>query len=231
MFVLASMTPTLFGSTLDSPPSPPPSATSAATAATAATANAAGISTRGRRSRATPPGYLRSRRKKAPRQVSGGNLVERHGTIQILQSMLPERPELDLEIVLLVGEQRLGRLRDEHLPSVRGGANAGGTVDGKAAVAAVRDLHLAGVDSHPHLELGAVRPLSVAAEQPLRVHRREDGVADQCERVEERVALRVQLRTAVPGESLPGSGAGVPTGLRRSARAAASAGRLTPRRQ
>ena len=61
-------------------------------------------------------------------------------------------------VVLLVLEQRAGRLGEQDLAAVAGVADACGAVDGDAVVLVGCDRSLARVDSHPDTGLLAVRP-------------------------------------------------------------------------
>ena len=102
-------------------------------------------------------------------------------------------------MLLLVLDHALGRLRDEDLASVAGCADACGTVDRKARVTAVGRRRLTGVDADPHLQFALVRP-GMARECQLGLDRSEHGLVCAFERVEERVALRVDLVPSVTGE-------------------------------
>ena len=107
-----------------------------------------------------------------------------------------------MEVLLLVLEQRLGRLGHEHLATVRGGLDASGAMDGKARIPAVDGRGLAGVDPDPDFYRGGVRP-GVAGERTLRFHRAQHGLVRASKRVEESIALGVDLVAAVGGEGLP----------------------------
>ena len=63
-----------------------------------------------------------------------------------------------MKVLLLVLQQRLGRLRDEYLPAVPGRSDARRAMDGKSRVAAVVRDRLACVQAHPDLDLDTVRP-------------------------------------------------------------------------
>ena len=117
----------------------------------------------------------RSNRREALRQLGPGHLVEAHWPVEVLEPLLAEVAEEEVEVLLLVLEERLRRLGDEHLATVRGSPDARGAVHGEARVAAVGSDRLAGVDAHAHAHLGAVRPL-VADERELTLDRRQHGV-------------------------------------------------------
>ena len=53
-------------------------------------------------------------------QPVGGRLVEPDRAVQVLEVLLAEVAQLDVDVLLLVLEQRLGRLGDEDLPTVPG---------------------------------------------------------------------------------------------------------------
>jgi len=129
------------------------------------------------------------------------HLVQAHGPVEVLEPLLAEVAEEDVQVLLLVLEQRLRRLRDEHLTTVASGADAGGAVDRQAGIAAVRYNRLAGVDPHPHLHLHPVRP-AMRQDRKLPLDRSLHRVTRAREGNEERVALRVDLVTVVVAESL-----------------------------
>src|SRR5581483_1385922 len=89
----------------------------------------------------------------------------------------------------------------QHLPAVARIRDARGAHHVEPEIPLVADLRLAGVQPHAHAHRAAARPLMVA-QRPLRIDRRRDRVARTREREEERVPLRVDLRTAVRAERL-----------------------------
>ncbi len=101
----------------------------------------------------------------------------------------------------LVADQRAGRLRDEDLAAVAGRGDARSAHDVEAEVALLPDVRLARMDPHAHEHLLTAGPV-VLVESSLGVDRRGDCVARPGEREEERVALRVDLRSAVRAERL-----------------------------
>ena len=103
-------------------------------------------------------------------------LVEAHRPVEVLESLLAQVAQEDVQVLLLVLEQRLGRLRDEDLAAVAGGADACRAVHGEARVAAVGRARLAGVQTHAHLDLVAVRP-GVREQRQLALDRGQEGVA------------------------------------------------------
>ena len=102
----------------------------------------------------------------------------------------------------LVAEQCPRRLRDENLAAVARGGDARRADDVDPEVPLVADVRLARVQPHAHAKLLPLGPL-VQAQRPLRLHGPGGGVACPQERVEERVALRVDLRAAVLAERRP----------------------------
>ena len=92
-----------------------------------------------------------------------------------------------------------------------GRADPRGADDVEADVALVAERRLAGVQAHAHANLGAARPC-VGGERPLALDGRAHRVARARERVEERIALRVDL---------------VPAGALRRSRAAGAGDRPT----
>ena len=115
--------------------------------------------------------------------------------------LLTEVAQLDVEVLLLVLEQRLGRLGDEDLPAVPGRPDPRSPMDGEAGVAPVGGHGLARVQAHANPDLNSLRPV-VRHERALTLDRSEEGVARARERDEERVALRVDLVSAVSVERL-----------------------------
>jgi hypothetical protein len=77
-------------------------------------------------------------------------------------------------------------------------ADPSGPVNGEPYVVRRRDHRLAGVQTHPHTHDRALRP-AFCRQRALRLHRGGDRVAGTRERHEERVALSVDLVTAVTG--------------------------------
>ena len=102
--------------------------------------------------RLAPDGWERGR------QPVGRGLVQADGAVEVLQPLLTEVAEEDVQVFLLVLEQRLRRLRDQDLPPVPSGADPGCAVDGETCVTAAGRGSLAGMQSHSHLDLNALRP-------------------------------------------------------------------------
>src|SRR5262249_60508730 len=69
-------------------------------------------------------------------------------------------------------------------------------MDAKTVVTAVGDVCLACVEPHPHTNVDTVRP-GVCGERALGLDGRACGVSGSAKRDEERVALRVDLPSAV----------------------------------
>ena len=133
------------------------------------------------------------------RQADGGGLVEADGPIEVLEAVLSQVAQRDVEVLLLVFEQRLSGLGDEDLAAVPRRANAGRAMNCQTGVLAFVSRCLAGVDSHTHLDLHAVGP-AVGEERDLPFDGSQDCVAGTRERNEEGVALRVDFAAAVGAE-------------------------------
>jgi hypothetical protein len=103
-------------------------------------------------------GGVAADRRKRLGQPGRGRLVEADRPVEVLEALLAEVPQEDVEVFLLVLEERLGRLRDEDLPAVPGRSDPRRAMDGKSRVAAVVRDRLAGVQAHPDLDLDIVRP-------------------------------------------------------------------------
>ncbi len=147
------------------------------------------------------PGRLDKRclepdRRKRLRQPLSPSLVEPDGAIEILQPLLPEVAQEDVQVLFLVLEERLGRLRYEHLAAVPGRADPCSTMYGEPRVATLRRDRLTRVQPHAHLDLGPVGP-RMRQQRELALHRREHCLPSAGEGDEEGIALRVDLVTAV----------------------------------
>ena len=106
-------------------------------------------------------------------------------------------PEVvEVEVALVVLEQRPGRLREQDLAAVAGVADPGGAVHGQPDVVVACGRRLAGVHADPHAHRRVLRP-RVPRQSALRRDRRVDGVPGPAEGDEERVALVVELPPAV----------------------------------
>ncbi len=68
---------------------------------------------------------------------SAACLVQADGPLEVLEPLLAEIAEEDVQVLLLVLEERLRRLRDEDLSAVPGGADSRRPMHGEAGVAAV----------------------------------------------------------------------------------------------
>ena len=151
-----------------------------------------------RRSRPRPLSVLQHR-EVLPAPSPSVELVEVLGAdvLQLLLAEVADRHALGE----IAADERARRLREQHLPAVARRADPRRADDVHADVALVADRRLAGVQAHPHLDLGAARPL-VRRERALAGDRGRDRVARTPERVEERVALRVDLAPAGRAERL-----------------------------
>ena len=74
--------------------------------------------------------------------------------MEVLQLLLSQVAEPDLAQLVLVVQERRSRMGEEHLPTVTGGADAGGAIDRETDVTLTRKVDRAGVDSHSHPKLG-----------------------------------------------------------------------------
>lgn len=101
----------------------------------------------------------------------------------------------------VAGHDRAGRVREKDLAAAAGRRDPGGTHDVEPGVALVPDGGLAGVQAEPDLDRCVARPRGLAV-RALDVDRRAHGLAGTHERVEERVALGVDLLSLVGGEDL-----------------------------
>ncbi len=135
-------------------------------------------------------------------EAVGGRLVQTDGPVEILQPLLAQVAQEDVEVLLLVLEQRLGGLGEEDLAAVAGRPDARRAVDRKARVPAVGRDRLPCVEPHPHPDRCAVGPL-VGGKGELALDGGEQCVPRARERDEERVALRVDLVAVVGCEGLP----------------------------
>ena len=136
------------------------------------------------------PTLQRSQRRERRRHALGDKLVQPLRLREILEPVQAEVTDLEL----LTDELPCG-LREEHLPAVAGGADAGAAGDVETDVARLGDPRLAGVDADPN-------PERVCSEGPLHVHGRRDRVARTREGGEERLPLRVDLASTVAVELL-----------------------------
>src|SRR6185503_7989887 len=94
-----------------------------------------------------------------------------------------------------------GRLGDEDLAAVAGRTDPCGAHDVHPDVALVTHVRLAGVQPHAYPYLGALRP-GVGGKRALALDCSANGIPGARERVEERVALRVDLAAAGGGEDV-----------------------------
>ena len=104
------------------------------------------------------------------------SLVDADRAIEILQLLLAEVTEVDVEILLLVLEEGLRRLRDEDLTSVPGRPDPRRPMDGEPGVATARCSRLARVQAHANLDLHAFRP-GVRRDRELALDRRQERIS------------------------------------------------------
>ena len=101
----------------------------------------------------------------------------------------------------VAGHDRARRLRQQHLPAAPDGGDSRGTYDVEPGIALVTDRRLAGVQAEPHTDRYALRPRLVLV-RALDLDSRRHRVARARERVEEGVALRVDLLPVMRPERL-----------------------------
>ena len=101
----------------------------------------------------------------------------------------------------VVSEQGPRRLREQDLAAVSRGADPGRADDVETEVTLVADRGLSGVQAHPHLHRHSLGP-RVRRQLALGADRRPHRIPCSGERVEECVALRIDLRPAVRSEGL-----------------------------
>src|SRR5205823_14051975 len=108
-----------------------------------------------------------------------------HGAIEVLQGPRPEIAEVELAELLLVLEQGLGRLREEHLPPVCRRADARRPVARETHVLVSRDRPLPCMDPDPDPQLPFLGPW-MAGDGSLRLHGGADRILRLPEGDEER---------------------------------------------
>src|SRR5205807_5694262 len=123
------------------------------------------------------------------RMSEGHDLVDGHPSAQAAEPMLAERSQDHA-----VAQQYLGRIRDEHLTTVRERHEPCGTVHLTAEVVAVAFDRLTGMQAHPNREADG----AVIAELLLRFDRRRNRVTCSRERGAEIVTTGAEHIAAVP---------------------------------
>src|SRR5206468_7102884 len=98
---------------------------------------------------------LAARRRKLCGQPGCIDLVQANGALDVFEAHVTEVLQTGGEILLLVLEQALRRLRDQYLAPMAGRADAGGTVDGEPGVVTAGRRRLPRVDPYSHLDGGA----------------------------------------------------------------------------
>src|SRR5215216_4792595 len=91
---------------------------------------------------------------------------------------------------LLVGDNASGGAREKHLTPVRGRRDTGRAMNAKAEVILVDESGLPGVQSHPHLELGRLRPAMVR-KRALPLCGLQDSIFGTSERHEQLVTVGI----------------------------------------
>jgi hypothetical protein len=126
------------------------------------------------------------------REALGAELQDPRGTIDVLEPMFAEVGErVGVECG---GDAR--RVREEHLAAVAGGADPCAEVHIVADIPLGRAVRRAGMDPDTNVDLARTKSLAAFIG-------RTDGIERIRERVEERVALGVDLDTTVPPECIP----------------------------
>src|SRR5205823_14911162 len=113
------------------------------------------------------------------------------------------RPEVDDRHSFreLVAEQGAGRLREQDLAPVPGGADPRRADDVEPEVALLTHGRLSCVEAHAHAHLGPVGP-GMGGEGALSVNGARNGLLRASEGVEEGISLRVDLGPAVLAQVL-----------------------------
>ena len=142
------------------------------------------------------PVAQRRQRREVGREALDDQLVEALRAGQVLEPMVAQVVHLEALV-----QQRPGGLREQHLPAVRGRHHPRGVVDVQPHVVAPDDARLAGVQAHPHPDLGVRRP-GVLGERALALGGRSSRVARRGEHDEEGVALAAHVVAVVPFEGL-----------------------------
>jgi hypothetical protein len=128
--------------------------------------------------------------------------------LDVLEVLLPEVDDGGA-VGDVVAQQRAGRLREQDLAAAAGGADTRRADDVEAEVALFSDCRLARVEPHPHAHVRVVGPV-VLSQRALCVDGAGDRIPRPRERVEERVALRVDLAPAMLLERLAHDPAVIP---------------------
>ena len=137
--------------------------------------------------------------------LCGSELVDAFGCVEVFEAVVAEVLQLHVTV-----EQLGGVAGEDDLAAVRGAHDAGGAVDVDPEVVGRIQRRLAGVDPDPDPDRAAVQSVHRLAD-------RHDGLLGALERVEERVALGVDLVAGVAGARLahdpPVLGQSVPVAL------------------
>ena len=140
----------------------------------------------------------RSRRREIARQPIGDDLEDLLRTIDVLQPVFAEVAQGHAWNLVVVNDAG-GGAREEHLSTVRDGADSRGAMDGDAGVVVIGNVWLARVQTHANRNPSSVRPVMIR-EGVLSRDRAFNCIARMTEGDEERVALRPNLDSAVCGE-------------------------------
>src|SRR5262245_45779425 len=136
----------------------------------------------------------RLERRKLARESSDVELVEPLVALEVLEAVRAEIADRDACEPAL--QELASRVREENLPTVGDGADAGRAVDSKADVPFLPDDRLSGMQTHSYAQLGVVWP-RVLGERPLGKHGSAQRGVRALEREQKRVALVVDLSAAL----------------------------------
>jgi hypothetical protein len=129
-----------------------------------------------------------------------GELEQPDRPVQVLELLLAQVGQGEPGVVfLLIGDDRLGRLRDQHLAAASGGADPRRPVHRQPGIPSPARDRVPGVnaDPHPHPPIG--RP-GVTRQPHLDRQRAQHRLLGRGEGGEERVPLGVHLMAVVPGD-------------------------------
>ncbi len=134
--------------------------------------------------------------------ISSNQMLEQTDRpVQVLQPVLTDvyQREALLLPLLLVLDQGLRGLGEQHLTAAGRGADPRRAMHRQAGIGLVRRNRVAGVNAHPHPDPGTVGPV-VGGERALHLERAQHSLSGLAERGEERVALGVDLVPAMTGD-------------------------------
>ena len=139
---------------------------------------------------------LRAQRREPRRQPFDRELRERLGLRKVLE---PVQPEVEQSGSIMVGEERAGRRRQQHLTSVRGCADPRRARDCQPDVSVAGHLRVACVDAHAHPYLSTHGP-GLHRQRPLGRRSGLYSVLGAGKDAEERLGLPIDDCSSVSGE-------------------------------